>query len=405
MTAAPAVGSPFWGKLEKIVMQEQLEAMTMALAILCLVGFFSDTLLDFFRLIQNLGLPFDVALTLLGLQMPKVLALVLPASAFLAVLLVFNRKNNHFELIALRTSGVSLMRLLRAPLVLGLLVAALTYILGDWIVPYCNQQADALKLAMISEGGLPLNADSFVFKDYDNEHRLQRLVFVGHIERGQLHDATIMDLSRLGMLQVVQAKAGRWFPNRWVFEQANAYTVSMQKKLLVSNHLESMTMTRLLDVAAEKQDDLAAENPSLKEGGLATGGTIIVDSDTQPFYQLWQSIAQRAAAGQRVAKKSYIKLWERLTMPLATLVMLAMAVPLAMHAPRRGAERGFIFAMAVLFLFYMTRAVAVAIGQSKVLTLGGVLDLPTSLAIAAWLPIGLMTIAAISLIRWKNRVL
>ncbi|MEB3245263.1 MAG: LptF/LptG family permease [Vampirovibrionales bacterium] len=403
----PAMPEFAWGTLERYILRELLETFLLGLAVFSLVGFFSDALLDFFRLIQSLGLPFDVALTLLGLQMPKILALVLPASAFLAVLLVFNRLNSHFELIAVRSTGASLSRLLMAPMVLALGVAGFTYVLGDWVVPYCNQQAESLKYAMVEQGGLPFNQESFLFKDYDGEHRLERLVYVGKLSGRTLNDATILDLSRPDALQIIQAQSGRWYPDKWQFNEANAYTVphgnTINKQLLVSNHLGQLTLKRLFNIVKAKTDALEDSNGLLKD--KANAQRLIADSDTQPFWVLNEAIRQRTAAGLNVSKKTVIKLWERLTIPLATLAMLAMAVPLAIHAPRQGAERGFVFAIGALFTFYMARAISVALGQSKILTLGGLFNLEQSLALAAWLPVALITLAAAALLWRKSRVL
>ena len=81
------------------------------------------------------------------------------------------------------------------------------------------------------------------------------------------------------------------------------------------------------------------------------------------------------------------------------------AVPLALNQPRAGNNRGFIFALGVLFLFYVLMGLFEAVGKEGVFTFGGLLSEPVSLMIAAWAPIAVMIALGVALIRRKSHVL
>src|SRR5688500_15269517 len=94
--------------VDRYIFKQMLDYFLLGVVVFTLIAFFSDTLLKFIREIQKYGIPFTTLLTLIGMQLPRSIALVLPASAFLAVLMVFNQLNNQFEIIAFRMNGISL---------------------------------------------------------------------------------------------------------------------------------------------------------------------------------------------------------------------------------------------------------------------------------------------------------
>lgn len=85
-----------------------------------------------------------VALELLGLNLAWMLALSVPMSVLVATLMAFGRLTTDFEITALKTSGVNMMRVIMPLLAAG---AVLTYLMiefNDRILPDLNKQARVL---------------------------------------------------------------------------------------------------------------------------------------------------------------------------------------------------------------------------------------------------------------------
>ena len=76
-----------------------------------------------------------VFLELTALTLPNVIRLVLPVSAFAAAVWVTNRLATESELVVAQSAGLGPFRLVRAPAVFGLFVAALIAVLAHVIVP------------------------------------------------------------------------------------------------------------------------------------------------------------------------------------------------------------------------------------------------------------------------------
>ncbi len=375
-----------------------MDYFLLGLVVLSLIAFFSDALMDFIRDIQKYGIPLDTLLTIVGLQLPKTIALVLPASCFMAVLMAYNMLNNNLELITMRMNGISLRRLIKPALILGAVCSLAAYVLYDHIVPYCNAQTERLKEEAISRGTLPYGRESFMYKAYDGNHNLLQMIYVGNYEGRKLGDSTIIDLSKREVMQVIQAKSGLWHPDKgWKFNNANIYVVAKSSNHSSAGHSETFFVQNLLnkDKRLEKQMERARE---IKRG-------IKVDSDAQSFWELFWIIKKREQLNMRVASSSYLKMWEKITFPLSCVVMILSAVALAMTQPRQGNQRGFIFSLGVLFLFYVLLAVAEALGKAGVFTLGGLIPLSWSLMLASWTPVVLMIVLGVGLLVRKSRVL
>jgi lipopolysaccharide export system permease protein len=377
-----------WRLADRYIVSQMLTYFSLSLLLFTLVLFFSDAFLNFLREVQRYGLPPLKALDLLMLQMPGAIALAMPASLFLGVLLTFNTLNNTFELIAMRVNGISLRRLVWPVLLLGIVVTVANWWLIESVIPHCNQRSDQLKLALVSAGTLPENRQNVTIMDYDDQHRLRKMIYVGATEAKRFRDTTFIDLTRPELLQIVQASNGELEGEQWIFREANAYTISKKSNLLAYNHVGTLTKNNLFGPTQsmeklKKKVNLASLN----------------------FSGLWTKITTMQANGEAIPTKFYMRLWEKLTLPLSCLAIALAAVPLAIVPPRQGSERGFVFSLLVLFGFYVVRSISVAIGQAGWLTQWPFLSEKSAMMWACLFPVlAIFTLAWVMLQR-KTKVL
>ncbi len=114
-----------------------------------LFGFFSLVLVSVYwvnqaaRLFDSLiadGQNVSVFLEFSALTLPWIVQLILPVSAFVATLYIFNRMIGESELVVLQTAGLSAFRLLRPVFFFGLLMALLVGALGNVLAPTARAQ-------------------------------------------------------------------------------------------------------------------------------------------------------------------------------------------------------------------------------------------------------------------------
>jgi lipopolysaccharide export system permease protein len=105
------------------------------------VGVAVGTLFDLVRKVTDAGLPFNIAIQVLLLKMPEFVSYALPMSTLLAALMTYSRLSSDSELIALRSCGVSIYRMVVPAVVLSLVVTGITFIFNELVVPAANYQA------------------------------------------------------------------------------------------------------------------------------------------------------------------------------------------------------------------------------------------------------------------------
>ncbi|MBK8190124.1 MAG: LptF/LptG family permease [Vampirovibrionales bacterium] len=386
--------------LDRYILGQAVDYFILALVVFTLIVFFSDQVMDFLGQMGKFNVPWTTAFALLGLNLPNSVGFILPASAFMAVMMTYNALNNQFELIAMRMNGISLRRLLLPALVIGLLASALAYWLGDFVAPTANRLSLQLKSAVISQATLPSGKSSLTFPLYDDQHHLQKLVFISRYQDRALQASTIIDLSQRGVLQVTQAKSGQIDPpDNWVFNSANTYTVFKNRDVLAFNHQGVLRVRNLL----RGEGASAAKTPASEQARIAD--PMNADSNLHNFASLFQRVQRREEAGRRVSNKTYVNLWEKITLPLSCLALVICAVPLALTSPRRLGNRGFLFSLGALFLLYVLRALFINLGLLDKLTLGGLLSPSMAMLLACWLPIAIIAGLGLALLARKSRVL
>jgi lipopolysaccharide export system permease protein len=90
-------------------------------------------------------LPAGVVFELIGLNLAWMIALSVPMSVLVATLMAFGRLSSDFEVIALKTSGVNLLRVLLPLLAAGCLITGGMIWFNDQVLPDWNKRARTLR--------------------------------------------------------------------------------------------------------------------------------------------------------------------------------------------------------------------------------------------------------------------
>jgi lipopolysaccharide export system permease protein len=102
---------------------------------------------EFFGKIDNFleaRLPISRALAFFGLRIPFIVAQTTPVGLLLAVLIVFGLMVNNNEIVALKSSGVSIFYLFKPVLAVGLIFSALLFFLSEVLVPITIARANKI---------------------------------------------------------------------------------------------------------------------------------------------------------------------------------------------------------------------------------------------------------------------
>ena len=102
---------------------------------------------EFFRKIDNFldaKLPISRALAFFALRIPFIVAQITPVGVLLAILIVFGITVNTNGIVALKSSGVSIVYLFKPVLVIGLIFSALIFFFSEVAVPITVRRANKI---------------------------------------------------------------------------------------------------------------------------------------------------------------------------------------------------------------------------------------------------------------------
>jgi len=343
--------------LDKYVLKQLLEAFLPGIVVFTSLVFASDQFLYLVKQISNYGIPFKVAFLAVLLQMPYIIVFTIPMAILLATILTFNKLNNGNEITVMRACGISLKRLAMPVLVFSFLAAISSFVINEFIVPAANTQARNLMLWALMQKNLPQEKTSFSFKEFDVNKQLKRLFYISKYKNRTLEGVTVLDLSKEGIIQVLQAKHAEAQPDKWKFYDAVNYTISRNGKIMNTAVFRESAMNTAFNLQNLKKLHKAGE---LNFFALSSYINKIKEKekDNPEFAEL------------------KIKLYEKISLPATCFLISIIGIPLAITPPRARFNRGLLFSILIIFLYYLLRAISSSLGEAQIL----------DPLLAAWLP-------------------
>lgn len=147
--------------LDRYLFREMLGPFMVALLgfIVLLVGHMLFTAIT---MVLKLGVPAEVVLRFVLLQVPSAAVMAFPVATMLAVALTFNRMIRDNEVPILRTGGVSLFRLLQPAAVGGLFVTVVTFAVNEGTCPWAARASGELVRASLRRPHVALRSGQFI---------------------------------------------------------------------------------------------------------------------------------------------------------------------------------------------------------------------------------------------------
>ncbi len=257
----------------------------------------------------------------LALRVPGILHEMAPFGVLLGVLLLLGELARHGELIALRAGGLSLIRLACPLLLGGLIVAALSFVTHDRVairLDYLSEQLLEVETGESEAGrsGQWLPSGGAWFRDGAFMISVDQIRNTGRDLRG----ATLYRLGADGLITaIIRAKTLVFRKGQWLVRKG--YQVK----------LESLKR----EVFRERALPLKARPEVMADLGRSP--------ERMTFLRLWRYAEELRHQGQPVGYLEFM-LWQKLTLPLACVVMALVAAPFVTLSPRAGGRVGRILA-------------------------------------------------------------
>lgn len=346
--------------LDRYILKQVIEMFLMGVFVFTTIIFASDTFITLIKQIAKFGIPFKVAFIIILLNLPSVIVLTIPMGVLLSTVMTLNRLSLSSEITVMRACGIGLNRIAKPIFIFAIVMSLSSFFINESVVPIMTKQAKDLALWALGQKNIPDGKQNFVFKELNDDGILKRIFYVGSCEKKTLYNVTVLDNSKENTIQVLQARQGKTSPEGWVFEKGAAYTIGNDGQVLNTTLFDNSVVKFGLDLSKELNKNVAKEMNFTKLMKYLASSDILPE-DKQVYT---------------------IELFDKIALPLTTIVFVLVGVPLAITPPRVRYNRGFLFSILIIFAYYVVRALAISFGEAG------------SLApfLAAWLPNIVLTI-------------
>ncbi len=291
-----------------------------ALAFLSL-SFFID-FVDEIQRIGRSGFTLWAAIFSVMLEMPGNLYELMPIAVLIGTIYSLARLAQSSEFTILRTGGLSPGRALRLLTVLALIFSAITFAIGEYVVPLTETQTVLMKAA--SAGGRKLGRTGAWLKERRVTEQGERSFSVnvaGIDGKGNLDGIRIFEFDANGRhLSRTSARHGRVGAD-------NVWT------------LEEVELVRWPAGEGVASDAVVRQTlPQLKWASTLSAGVVsaaVLPLKTMSTVELWR-YSDHLSDQEQASQRYQIQFWKKTLYPLACVVLTALALPFAYLHARAG---------------------------------------------------------------------
>jgi len=359
--------------LDRYIANEFWQPLMFGIGIVTGVWFGADQLRTIFNLIMKNGVPWDMALMIIGLHLPEVIVMTIPIGVLLGTLLVFNRLSGDSEIIALRTSGISFYRIMVAPLVFGLFTSFVSFGINEAIVPPANRQSKKLEFLAVYKTRMPEGTANFTYLDRNKEGNLQRVFYIDYVKGDKISGIIILDFTRAKVAQIIAAADGVYDHGQWELHKGRTYVLSGDSDITRIMQFNKLTLPGMTNIAnAMECQKVAPKDMNMVE---------------------LKKYIEVLKGSNSVGKELWVRYYQKFSQPLACLIVALAGAPLGLLARRSRSSIGLVYSAVIVFLYYVLVSSSGALGEA------GRLD-PM---VAAWLPNSVIGALGMVILYFKAR--
>ena len=352
--------------LDKYILKQVIEMFIMGVLVFTSIIFASDTFITLIKQISMYGIPFRIAFLIILLHLPAVFVMTIPMGVLLATVMTLNNLSLSSEITVMRACGIGINRIAKPIFIFAIIMAFVSFLVNETVVPIMTKQSTDLALYAFSKKNIPEGKENFTFKEVKDGGTLKRLFYVGNCKDGMLYNITVLDASKEGTIQILQAREGSTTEEGWKFQKGAIYTVTQNGKALDTTLFEDTVVKFGMDLSKELNRNIANE---------------------RNFVQLCKFLVTPDISDQEDLRELKISLFDKIALPITTIVLVLIGVPLAITPPRVRYNRGFLFSILIIFAYYLVRALSISFGETGAI----------APVLAAFLPDVILTIAGVGL--------
>lgn len=334
--------------MRKIVHRYVLREITVPFAFgLCVFTFvlLIARLLKLIELVVNRGVPAWNIVKIFSYIMPTFLEVTIPMAMLLAILVAFGRLSADSEMIAMRSSGLSLYQLVPPVAIVAVGAMLATAVVSVWARPWGNR---SLKQALFELA--QTRASAGLKPQVFNDDFPGLVIYTEHVDvaTDRLEHVLISDERDSSERNTIFANDGTMVSDPATgnitlrLRDGFIHTVDTNADSEYQTHFESY------DVNLDLRQAFADAKPQ--------------DAKEMSLGELAAAIAAARAAGQRSASAE-VEYHRKFSLPFACAIFALVAMPLGVQPVRSARARGFAISLAILFVYYLLLSAGQALAE------------------------------------------
>lgn len=349
------------------IIKELILPFLFGMGIFTSLGLSIGAVFELIRKVTDSGLHWGVAAKIMLLRMPEFIVFAFPMSILLATLMTYSRLSSDSELIALRSIGVNIYRLIMPAIAFSLCIVAITFWFNNFVAPAASFQAALTLKEALGKTRPDFETQNILFPEYsqiesedgDVTEVLSRLFYAEKFDGQQMANITVLDRSRRPVSQIVVARSAEWnvLENIWDFYDGTIYLVGADgsyNNIVRFQHQQLALPKTALDITKTSRK-----------------------TSEMNFFQARKHLELiRPGADEQRIRKWQVRIQEKIAVPFACLVFAMIGAVLGVQPQDSGKATSFGICIGLIFGYYLLSFISQSLGISGAIA-------PW---LAAWLP-------------------
>ena len=174
--------------LDKYIFFQVLGATAVCILLFSIIWIAPEILLRTVQRVLNGTYTVEMGISAILCEIPKILGNALPVGVLLGSLFTFDKLSKDSEITVLRACGASFYRIIASALFLGVIIAGLSFVVRDRLIPYASMNYDIMKRY---NGGT-----HFVFPIKDEHNSMQRVIIVPDFRSYKITNVVVLNFAK-----------------------------------------------------------------------------------------------------------------------------------------------------------------------------------------------------------------
>lgn len=267
-----------------------------------------------------------------SLQLPSLVIFIVPICLLLSTLYSLSMLTRHCEIVAMRASGVSIYRIVRPYMFMGILCFVFTAVVNEYTGPKYAYRANQL-----------LESQTKASEDVYFEQIPYENPTAGHSWYIESFDTRTFTMQGITLRKLrpdgsdeekITARKGQWLDHRWWFEDGIIQHYDENNNL--DGPAEPFQTKEMRSLQEIPEDFLGEAKPAEFQSSLELRNYI----DTHQFLS------------PQTLNKYEVDFHHKLTMPFICIIATIIGIPVGSHTGRKGTLTGIMLAIGSFFGFY-----------------------------------------------------